>query len=340
MIERIFTPNRSKDEIEFDNALRPKCFNDFIGQERLKSNLSVFIQAAIKRKESLDHILLFGPPGLGKTTLAYIIANELNVNIKITSGPILNKPADLAGLLTNLKKGDILFIDEIHRMNTTVEEYLYPAMENFMLDIMIDNGPGAKSVRIPLQPFTLIGATTRTGLLSSPMRSRFGFESRISYYNVEDIMDILIRSANILQVEFQKEGLGIIAERSRGTPRIANRLLRRVRDYATIKGNEIIEKGISEHALKMLRIDKEGLDEVDREILMSIIKKYNGGPVGLKTIAASIGEEQDTIEDVYEPYLMIKGFLKRTSRGREATELAYRHIGLSKDIIKKQEELF
>ncbi len=340
MIERIFTPSRSKDDVEFDNALRPKSFDEFIGQEDLKSNLSVFIESAKIRSESLDHILLFGPPGLGKTTLAYIIAHELNVDIKITSGPILDKPADLAGILTNLKKGDILFIDEIHRMNRTVEEYLYPAMENFLLDIMIDNGPGAKSVRIPLQPFTLIGATTRTGLLSSPMRSRFGYTSRLNFYNERDILEIIRRSAKILDAKYKDDGLAEIAKRSRGTPRIANRLLKRVRDYAIVKGKGIIDHEIAIHALEKLKIDKEGLDDLDREILLTIIKKYNGGPVGLKTIAASIGEEQSTIEDVYEPYLLMKGFIKRTPRGREVTALAYEHLKIKNINNKKQEEMF
>ncbi|RKX68095.1 Holliday junction branch migration DNA helicase RuvB [candidate division TA06 bacterium] len=340
MIERIFTPSRSKDDVEFDNALRPKSFNEFIGQEDLKSNLSVFIQSAKIRDESLDHILLFGPPGLGKTTLAYIIAHELDVDIKITSGPILDKPADLAGILTNLKKGDILFIDEIHRMNRTVEEYLYPAMENFLLDIMIDNGPGEKSVRIPLKPFTLIGATTRTGLLSSPMRSRFGFTSRLNFYGEDDILEIIKRSAKILKAKYKEDGLLEIARRSRGTPRIANRLLKRVRDYAIVKGEGVIDKAIATHALEKLKIDEEGLDDVDREILLTIIRKYNGGPVGLKTIAASIGEEQDTIEDVYEPYLLMKGFIKRTPRGREVTELAFKHLDIAYNGFNKQEEMF
>jgi Holliday junction DNA helicase RuvB len=316
---------------EIESALRPKLFEQFSGQPQIVENLVIFIEAAKQRSEALDHVLLHGPPGLGKTTLSNIIANELNVAMKITSGPVLEKPGDLAGLLTNLQENDVLFIDEIHRLNTTVEEYLYSAMEDFRIDIMLDSGPSARSIQIHLNKFTLIGATTRSGLLSSPMRSRFGITFRLDYYDHATLKKIIKRSASLLNVGINEEGAGEIARRSRGTPRIANALLRRVRDFAQIKGNGSIDLEISKYALKALNVDEHGLDEMDNKILSAIIDKLegSGGPVGITTIATAVGEESGTIEEVYEPFLIQEGFLKRTPRGREATDKSIQTFGLN-----------
>jgi len=325
----ITRPEPLPEEKEFEDSLRPGRFEDFIGQERIKENLAVFVEAAKKRGEPLDHILFFGPPGLGKTTLAYIIGNEIGVNVKSISGPILEKPRDLAGILTNLEKGDVLFIDEIHRINKSVEEYLYPAMEDFALDIMIDSGPNARSLKINLNPFTLIGATTRSGLLTSALRSRFGFIPRVNYYSPDELFKIVIRSAKILNIKIEEDGASEIAMRSRGTPRIVNRLVKRVRDYADVKGKGIITKDIADYALDMLEVDKAGLDPMDKSIILTIIEKFRGGPVGISTLATAVGEKSETIEEVFEPYLILQGFIKRTPRGREATTLAYKHFNIS-----------
>lgn len=312
---------------EFEKQLRPLSFSDFKGQKQVMENLVVFVTAAKQRGESLDHVLLHGPPGLGKTTLATIIANELQVNLRVTSGPVLDKPGDLAGLLTNLQEGDVLFIDEIHRLSPVVEEYLYSAMEDFQIDIMIDKGPSARSVQLTLNNFTLIGATTRSGLLTSPLRARFGIKFHLEYYNHEILTGIVKRSAGILNVKIDDEAAVEIARRSRGTPRIANSLLRRVRDFAQVKGSGVIDIAITRYGLKALNIDQHGLDEMDNRILSVIIDKFSGGPVGLTTIATAVGEESGTIEEVYEPFLIKEGYLKRTPRGREATEHAYKHLG-------------
>ena len=316
------------EEKDIERALRPLSFDDFTGQHKIVENLKIFVLAAKGRSEPLDHVLLHGPPGLGKTTLSHIIANELKSELKITSGPVLDKPGDLAGLLTNLEHGDVLFIDEIHRLNPIVEEYLYSAMEDYRIDIMLDSGPNARSVQISLEPFTLIGATTRSGLLTSPLRARFGINARLEYYDAKLLTTIVQRSAEILNTPIDDDAAYEIARRSRGTPRIANNLLRRTRDFAQIKGTGVITKAISEIALNALDVDSHGLDEMDNRILVTIIEKFKGGPVGLSTIATAVGEEAETIEEVYEPFLIQEGYLKRTSRGREATELAYKHLGI------------
>lgn len=319
--------NQMRADGEFEKALRPGRFESFNGQEKIVENLRVFVAAARMRHESLDHLLLFGPPGLGKTTLAGIIANELGVGFKITSGPVLDKPGDLAGILTSLEENDVLFIDEIHRLSRVVEEYLYSAMEDYRIDIMIDKGPGARSVQLSLNPFTLVGATTRSGLLTAPLRARFGINAHLEYYDHEVLRRIILRSAQLLNIRCTSEAAGEIALRSRGTPRIANALLRRVRDFAQVKGNGSIDLGIARYALEALNIDRYGLDEVDNKLLNTIIQKFKGGPVGLSTIATALGEDPGTIEEVYEPYLIKEGFLKRTPRGREVTTLAYEHLG-------------
>lgn len=317
----------SSEELDIERALRPLEFDDFAGQDQVLDNLKVFVEAANLRGEALDHTLFHGPPGLGKTTLAHILANELNVGIKVTSGPVLDKPGDLAGLLTNLEDRDVLFIDEIHRLSPVVEEYLYSAMEDYKIDIMIESGPNARSVQINLNPFTLIGATTRSGLLTAPMRARFGISSRLQYYTTELLSDILQRSAQILKVPISLEAAIEIAGRSRGTPRIANALLRRVRDFAQIKGNGKIDIEIAKYGLKALNVDAHGLDEMDNKILSTIIDKFKGGPVGITTLATAVSESAETIEEVYEPFLIQQGFIQRTPRGREVTEAAYKHLG-------------
>jgi Holliday junction DNA helicase RuvB len=316
------------DDVSAELSLRPRYLSEYIGQEKVKENLKVFIEAAQLRKEALDHVLLYGPPGLGKTTLANIIASEMGVNLRTTSGPAIERPGDLAALLTNLQQGDVLFIDEIHRLNRSVEEVLYPALEDFALDIMIGKGPSARSVRLDLQPFTLIGATTRAGMLSAPLRDRFGVVSRLEYYTTEELTVIVSRTADILDAPIIGEAAREIALRSRGTPRIANRLLKRVRDYAQVRGDGIITPELAQQALLLLQVDALGLDHIDHKMLQAMITNYNGGPVGLDTLAATIGEESHTIEDVYEPYLMQIGFLQRTPRGRMVTALTYRHLGL------------
>jgi len=316
------------EERELDRALRPLSFKEFVGQDRIKENLEVFVEAAKRRGEPLDHVLLCGPPGLGKTTLAFIISKEMGVNIRVTSGPVIERPIDLVGILTSLQKGDVLFVDEIHRLPRQVEEYLYSGMEDFKIDIILDKGPNADSIRLDITPFTLIGATTRSGLLTSPMRSRFGMSFRLDYYNEEELYRIILRSARLLKVKITDEGAREIAKRSRGTPRVANRLLRRVRDYAEVKADGVITKEIAVYALNNLNVDEKGLDEMDKKILKAIIEKFNGGPVGIKTLSHAVSEEPDTIEEVYEPYLLREGFIERTSRGRIATPLAYSHLGI------------
>ncbi len=331
MRDRLVEPAYTPEDIDVEYSLRPKCLNEYIGQDKVKENLSIYIEAAKARGDSLDHVLLYGPPGLGKTTLAGIIANEMGVNFKVTSGPAIEKPGDLAALLTNLKDGDVLFIDEIHRLSRQVEEVLYPAMEDFVLDIIIGKGPSAQSIRIDLPHFTLIGATTRAGQLTSPLRDRFGVIMRLELYSEEQLCDIIMRSSVILSIPAMKDGAMELAKRSRGTPRIANRLLKRVRDFAEVMGNGKITRELADIALDRMEIDKLGLDSLDKRMLTMIIKGYNGGPVGLETLASALGEESVTLEDVCEPFLMQLGFISRTPRGRVATALAYKHLGFEQD---------
>ena len=326
--DRLVAGSQSSDEKIFDRAIRPKTLNEFIGQDNVREQMQIFIEATKNRQESLDHVLIFGPPGLGKTTLAHIISHELNVNLKQTSGPVLEKAGDLAAILTNLEPNDVLFIDEIHRLNAVVEEVLYPAMEDFQLDIMIGEGPAARSIKLDLPPFTLVGATTRAGLLTSPLRDRFGIVQRLNFYDANDLTKICNRSAGILNLNIEPHGSEQISERARGTPRIVNRLLRRVRDYAEVKADGIISKSIAVAALDMLEVDPNGFDPMDRKLLLSIIEKFDGGPVGIESLSAALGEERGTIEDVIEPFLIQQGFLMRTSRGRVATKNAYLHFGI------------
>ena len=338
--ERDLDAAASEQEVQYETSLRPASFQEYVGQSKIKKNLGIFMEAARMRREPLDHALFYGPPGLGKTTLASIIASEMGSNLKSTSGPVIEKSGDLAALLTNLKSGDILFIDEIHRLSKVIEEILYPAMEDFSLDIMIGQGPSARSVKLELPPFTLIGATTRAGLLTSPLRDRFGIVHRLDYYTTEELELILERSGRLLNIEMDSAGRREIARRSRGTPRIANRLLRRVRDYAQVKADGTITLAVADSALEMMEIDKLGLDKMDHQLLRTLIDKFNGGPVGVETLASAISEERETIEDVYEPYLIQCGFLNRTARGRVATQASYKHFGIAPPQGSSQESLF
>ena len=329
MSRRIITTENLAEDVKMESHLRPQLLKDYIGQEKAKETLKIYIEAAKERGESLDHVLFYGPPGLGKTTLAGIIANEMNVNIKITSGPAIEKPGEMAAILNNLQEGDVLFVDEIHRLNRQVEEVLYPAMEDYAIDIMIGKGATARSIRLDLPKFTLVGATTRAGMLTAPLRDRFGVVNRLEYYTIEELKTIIMRSASVLNVGIDEKGAYALARRSRGTPRLANRLLKRVRDFAQIKYDGYINEEVTNFALDLLDVDKEGLDQIDRELLVTIIEKFQGGPVGLDTLAASVGEDSGTIEDVYEPYLLKNGFVQRTPRGRVVTEKAYIHLGIS-----------
>jgi Holliday junction DNA helicase RuvB len=338
--DRLINSEMDDEEVHFDNSLRPSQLAEYVGQEKIKENLNIFIAAAKLRDESLDHVLFYGPPGLGKTTLANIIASEMNANIKSTSGPVIEKSGDLAALLTNLKKGDVLFIDEIHRLSNVIEEILYSAMEDYKLDIMIGQGPSARSIKLELPPFTLVGATTRAGLLTSPLRDRFGVVHRLDYYSEKELEVILTRSAGILEISIVPDGANEIARRSRGTPRIANRLLRRVRDYAQVKADGIITREVAASALEMMEVDGKGLDKMDHKLLLAMIEKYSGGPVGIESLAASISEEKDTIEDVLEPYLIQTGFIQRTPRGRVATPMAYKHFNKLPPSQGNQDNLF
>ena len=335
MAERIIQPKQIEEDLPAENSLRPRRLDEYIGQDRVKENLTVFIEAAKQRAEPLDHVLFHGHPGLGKTSLATVISNELGVNMRSTSGPVIERPGDLAAILTNLETRDVLFIDEIHRLNHVVEEILYPAMEDFKLDIIIGQGPSARTIKLDLPPFTLIGATTRAGLLSPPLRDRFGVSLRLEFYEVEDLKIIVNRSARILGIRIDDEGALEIAKRSRGTPRISNRLLRRVRDYAEVRADGRITRKVADHALGMLEVDEKGFDRMDRKILSTIIEKYDGGPVGIETLSAAVSEERDTLEDVYEPYLIQVGFLHKTPRGRLATRLAYEHLGISYQAVQQ-----
>ena len=327
--ERLISPEAVAEELSQDRALRPKLLADYIGQEEVREQMEIFVQAAIKRREALDHVLIFGPPGLGKTTLSHIIANEMQVNLRQTSGPVLEKAGDLAAILTNLEPHDVLFIDEIHRLSPVVEEILYPAMEDFQLDIMIGEGPAARSIKLDLPPFTLVGATTRAGLLTSPLRDRFGIVQRLEFYDSEELGRIIMRSAGLLEIRVEAEGAREIASRSRGTPRIANRLLRRARDYAEVKAEGVITADVARASLDMLKVDQSGLDHMDRRLILALIEKFDGGPVGVESLSAAIGEERGTIEDVIEPYLIQQGFMMRTPRGRVVTSRAYSHYGLN-----------
>ena len=335
--DRIFSPDKDDSDKNQDWSIRPSKFDEYFGQPEVAEQMQLFINAAKKRGEALDHTLIFGPPGLGKTTLANIIANEMNAEIRATSGPVVEKKGDLIAALTNLSAGDVLFIDEIHRLSPAIEEVLYPAMEDFQVDLTIGEGPAARSIKIDLPPFTLVGATTRTGLLTSPFRDRFGIAQRLEFYRVEDLTSIVVRSARLIGITCEQEGAHEIAVRSRGTPRIANRLLRRVRDYAEVEGEGVVTKQLADHALNLLKVDANGFDHMDRRILLAIIEKYDGGPVGIESIAATVGEERNTLEDVYEPYLMQQGFIVRTPRGREVTRLAFEHFGLVKEPNKKSD---
>ena len=328
MNRRIITTENLEEDVKIENHLRPQLLDDYIGQSKIKETLKIYIKAAKERGEPLDHVLFYGPPGLGKTTLAGIIANELEVNLKVTSGPAIEKPGEMAAILNNLQEGDVLYVDEIHRLNRQVEEVLYPAMEDFAIDIMIGKGASARSIRLELPPFTLVGATTRAGMLTAPLRDRFGVVDRMEFYSVDELTAIILRSAQVLGVEIDERGAKELARRSRGTPRLANRLLKRVRDFAQVKYDGVISKQVADYALDLLDVDKYGLDQIDRNLLLTMIQKFQGGPVGLDTLAASVGEDAGTIEDVYEPYLLKNGFIQRTPRGRVATELSYRHLGI------------